>query len=99
MYVRSVLRFLIVIALVLAGVPAHSQFAIFQVASALNTIQTLKVGSGGQTTNVDIQCDQGVGACNNSGTTTKVIRTDSYGAYEWCNNQWVQLVTTSSLPP
>src|SRR5437868_12482541 len=49
------------------------------------------IGAGGQLTRVDIQCDQGVGVCNNSGTTTMVVRADSYGAYEWCNNKWVQL--------
>ncbi len=33
---------------------------------------------------IDIECDQGVGRCNNSGSTTKVVRTDTYGAY-WFN--------------
>lgn len=71
-------------------------------------VRPLRVGGGGQLTAVDIQCDQGVGACNNSGTTTKVTRADTYGAYAWrttgtCDIQvaapcWQQVVTFNSLP-
>ena len=79
--------------------------------SQVNTdtaIHTLKIGGGGFIRGIDIECDQGVGQCNNSGTTTKVIRTDTYGAY-WYNasatnpgnaggaGEWQQLVTSTSL--
>jgi hypothetical protein len=69
----------------------------------------MKIGGGGYVPNIDIQCDQGVGACRRSGSTTKVIRTDVYGAYwfnptaEKCGNDdangcWQQIVTAHSLP-
>lgn len=80
----------------------------FRGAAADDTIKTLRVGGGGQLTSIDIQCDQGVGQCNNSGTTTKVIRTDTYGAYVWRTNGtcdinipspcWQQVVSVNSLP-
>lgn len=71
--------------------------------------QILRIGGGGFLPNIDIQCDQGVGACNNSGTTTKVVRADVYGAYWFnpattnCGNSnltgcWQQIVTTLSMP-
>jgi hypothetical protein len=67
---------------------------------------TLKIGAGGFIHNLDIQCDQGVGACSGSGTTTKVVRTDTYGAYWFnpaatgCGNTplsgcWQQIITAN----
>jgi hypothetical protein len=72
-------------------------------------LKPLKIGAGGAISGIDIQCDQGVGACNNSGTTTKVIRTDTYGAYIYNasvpnpgnvggTGAWQQLVTSNSFP-
>ena len=29
---------------------------------------------------------------------TKVVRTDTYGAYLWDSNQWKQLITADSMP-
>jgi photosystem II stability/assembly factor-like uncharacterized protein len=60
-------------------------------------IQALKIGAGGQITNLDIQCNQGVGQCNNSGTVTRVARTDTYGAWIFDNTSglWRQLVTST----
>lgn len=73
-----------------------------------NATRTLRVGGAGQLTAVDIQCDQGVNSCNNSGTTTKVTRADTYGAYAWKTTGtcdigipapcWQQVVTLNSLP-
>lgn len=71
-------------------------------------VRPLRVGGGGQLTSTDIQCDQGVNQCNNSGTTTKVTRTDTYGAYAWKTTGtcdigvpapcWQQVITFNSLP-
>ena len=73
---------------------------------------TWLLGAGGAVRGMDIQCDQGVGACNGNGTTTKIIRTDTYGAY-LCNpavasigigcatsatGQWQQLLSTATMP-
>jgi photosystem II stability/assembly factor-like uncharacterized protein len=77
--------------------------------SELTTFHTLKIGAGGFIRGLDIQCDQGIGKCINSGTTTKVIRTDTYGAYRYDEDaknpgnsggdgMWIQLVTANSLP-
>lgn len=73
-----------------------------------NVVRPLRVGGGGQLTRVDIQCDQGIDSCNNSGTTTKVTSADTYGAYAWktigtCDIGvpapcWQQVVTYNSLP-
>ncbi len=49
--------------------------------------QTLKVGGGGWVTGISIANDG-----------TMVVRTDTNGAYLWNGSQWVQLVTTSSMP-
>jgi hypothetical protein len=71
--------------------------------------ETLKIGAGGFIHDIDIECDQGVGHCRGSGTTTKVARADTYGAY-WlnpnattCSNSagtgcWQQLITATSFP-
>jgi hypothetical protein len=67
------------------------------------------IGAGGFINGADIQCDQGVGSCNGSGTTTKVVKTDTYGAWWYnpsianCGNAnrtgcWQQLVTIQSMP-
>jgi len=72
-------------------------------------VSQLRIGAGGQITSIDIQCDQGVGICNNSGTTTKVIRTDTGGGYIYNPSAanpgnaggtgvWQQLATTTALP-
>ena len=81
-------------------------------AQALNLVQgfaTLRIGAGGAVRGIDVECDQGLGKCMGSGTTTKVVRTDTYGAY-WFNpaapnpgnagglGSWQQLVTHKTLP-
>jgi photosystem II stability/assembly factor-like uncharacterized protein len=48
----------------------------------------LRIGAGGWLTGIDISAD---GA-------TKVVRTDTYGAYLWDGGQWRQLVTSTSMP-
>src|ERR1700691_3414736 len=40
--------------------------------------QTLKIGGGGFLTNIDIACDSS--CTGGTGTSTKVVRTDTYGA-------------------
>ena len=54
---------------------------------ANTTWQTLKVGAGGFVRGLDIAPDG-----------TMVARTDTYGAYLWNGTQWVQLVTSASMP-
>jgi hypothetical protein len=54
---------------------------------ASTTWQTLDVGAGGWVRNLDIAPDG-----------TMVGRTDTYGAYRWNGTQWVQLVTSASMP-
>ena len=54
---------------------------------ANTTWQTLKVGAGGFVRGIDIAPDG-----------TMVARTDTYGAYLWNGTQWVQLVTSASMP-
>jgi hypothetical protein len=51
----------------------------------------LRIGAGGYLTGLDISADG----------STRVVRTDTYGAYIWDDpsSQWTQLVTTSSMPP
>ena len=47
----------------------------------------LRIGAGGFVTGLDIASDG-----------TKVVRTDTYGAYLWDSNQWKQLITADSMP-
>lgn len=55
--------------------------------AGLTTWSTLKIGGGGYLTGLDIAVDG-----------TKVVRTDTYGAYRWAGSQWTQLVTMQSMP-
>lgn len=48
---------------------------------------TYKIGAGGLITGLDIASDG-----------TRVIRTDTYGAYKWTGSTWQQLVTFQSMP-
>jgi hypothetical protein len=52
--------------------------------------QILRIGGGGWLTGMDISADG----------STRVVRTDTYGAYAWdaAAGRWVQLVTATSLP-
>ena len=52
-----------------------------------NTWQTLDIGAGGFIRGIDIAPDG-----------TMVARTDTYGAYLWNGSEWVQLVTSTSMP-
>ncbi len=60
-----------------------------QSADEAYTWQPLRVGAGGFLTGLDIAPDG-----------TRVVRTDTYGAYKWnrTTSVWEQLVTTASLP-
>jgi hypothetical protein len=51
------------------------------------TWKPLRIGAGGYVTGIDIAADG-----------TKVVRTDTYGAYLWVGSQWQQLVTSQSMP-
>ena len=76
-------------------------------ASTGGTFKTLKIGGGGWVSGIDIECDS---ICaKGTGTSTKVIRTDTYGAYYYnpnsrdCNGTdrsgcWQQLVLASNMP-
>lgn len=107
MLVRICLAAIFILSLI--GGPAHANFASFQASSTFTLFQTLKIGGGGFLHGLDIECDQGRGNCNNTGTTTKVARTDTYGAYWFnpttpnCGNAnatgcWQQLITASNFP-
>jgi hypothetical protein len=100
--------FIVGLSLLLVG-PSSANFAIFQVSSNQNTWQTAQIGGGGWVRGLDIECDAGFGSCNNSNTTTAVVRTDTYGAYVWvtagkCQGSfvsapcWQQLVNTQTIP-
>jgi hypothetical protein len=54
------------------------------------TWHPLRIGAGGFLTSIDISSDG----------STRIVRTDTYGAYIWNNasSQWTQLVTTRSMP-
>lgn len=53
--------------------------------------RTLRIGAGGFITGVDISSDG----------STRIVRTDTYGAYIWdvAQKQWKQVVTSRSMPP
>ena len=68
--------------------------------------KVLKIGGGGFLTGIDIKCDTTCG--NGSGTSTKVVRTDTYGGYYLnpnatpCGNTpipgcWQQVITSTSI--
>ena len=97
-----------VILWVTANAPAMAQIVDFS-AKPDTVFHTLKIGAGGFIHDVDIECDQGSGRCKGGGTTTKVARTDTYGAYWFnsdtanCGNEpasgcWQQLITATSFP-
>lgn len=74
--------------------PSSAQFAMFQVNGSVTTpsVQTLKIGGGGFLTGMAISTDG----------TTKVAKTDTYGAYASVasinSGAWFQLLTASSFP-
>ena len=51
------------------------------------TWHELKIGAGGYSTGMDVASDG-----------TMVMRVDVFGAYRWTGSQWVQLVTSQSMP-
>ena len=73
-------------------------------------LSELPVGAGGEVTGIDIECDQGVGACSSGvGSSTIVTRTDSYGGWYYnptignCGNAkrtgcFQQIVTPTAMP-
>lgn len=59
-----------------------------QTGDAYGTVwKSLAVGAGGWLVGMDIAPDG-----------TKVVRTDTYGAYLWNGSQWLQLVNATSMP-
>jgi hypothetical protein len=59
-----------------------------QTADAYGTVwKPLAIGAGGWLVGMDIARDG-----------TKVVRTDTYGAYLWTGSQWAQLVNATSMP-
>lgn len=102
------IRLLLVVLLGMSLSSSEAQWGVFQASSTINAWQTLKVGGGGWVRGIDIKCDQGVGMCNNSGTTSKIARGDGYGLYKWISGGkctinvaapcWQQLVSSISLP-
>src|SRR5882724_9340712 len=87
----SVMRRLIAVVLLslLFCPSARAQTAQVNEATYGTTWSTLKIGGGGFVTGIDIASDG-----------TKVVRTDTYGAwlYNTATNLWQQLVTASSMP-
>jgi hypothetical protein len=73
--------------LVAARADAAGSFLLAAPKPAQLAWSTLKVGAGGWVTGLQIAADG-----------TKVIRTDTFGAYTWNGSQWVQLCTSLSLP-
>src|SRR6185437_5809799 len=67
---------------------AAGMFPLIQVVPATsNGMQTLRIGAGGFIRGGDIECDQGISQCRvGNGSTTRVVRTDTYGAYYWNPN-------------
>lgn len=67
-----------------SGVSAQTNYGADQYGT---TWKPLRIGGGGYITGIDIALDG-----------TKVIRTDTYGAYLWDGTQWDQLVSSSTMP-
>jgi hypothetical protein len=81
---------LLAIMVLLPALVQAGTWAPFQANSSsvpLNTWLPLKMGGGGYVTGIDINPDG-----------TKLVRTDTYGAYLWTGSQWQQLVTQSAMP-
>jgi photosystem II stability/assembly factor-like uncharacterized protein len=71
-----------------SGALEHSAFGVGPSAhGAMAGWKPLKIGAGGFVSGINIAPDG-----------TKVIRTDTYGAYVWVESGWKQLLTTSSMP-
>lgn len=49
--------------------------------------KTVAIGAGGWLVGIDVALDG-----------TKVVRTDTYGAFIWNGSSWTQLVTVTSMP-
>jgi hypothetical protein len=75
--------------LLLAPLFFVSGYALAQTPDAYGTTwKPLAIGAGGWLVGMDIAPDG-----------TKVVRTDTYGAFLWNRSQWVQLVNAGSMPP
>lgn len=57
------------------------------ITTGLTSFVTLKIGAGGQLRGLDIAPDG-----------TKVVKTDVGGGYIWNGSQWVQLITSLTMP-
>jgi hypothetical protein len=91
-------------------VPFTGAFSIGQTPFTTNQWYTLKLGGGGFQTNITIACDQGPSSCRNSGTSTKLVRSDTYGGIFYfnpnltCGNTpisggcWQPAMTAASMP-
>jgi hypothetical protein len=74
-------------ALLLAPLFFLPGYALAQIDAYGTTWKPLAIGAGGWLVGMDIAPDG-----------TKVVRTDTYGAYLWNGSQWVQLVNATSMP-
>ena len=75
---------------VIVGVAApKAGFAASKLKMGDTSWQILRIGGGGYVTGLDISPDG----------STRVVRTDTYGAYILEGAQWRQLVTATSMPP
>src|SRR5882672_11220469 len=79
----------VVLSFLLICPPSRAQIAQFSGAPPGTIWKTLKIGAGGFITGIDMTRDG-----------TKLIRTDTYGAYYFnpVTGLWRQIVTTDSMP-
>lgn len=52
----------------------------------------LPIGPGGFLVSIDVACDQGLNSCNNSGTTTVVLGTNTYAGWVRAGGNWYQIL-------
>lgn len=75
--------FIVVVLFIICSTAAIGQWATFQDYLQLPG-GPLLIGAGGATTQFDIQCNQGVGACSlGTGTVTIVVRDNAQGMHVW----------------
>ena len=67
---------------------AEAPNAVPSTCSNCHVWRPLRIGAGGWLTGLDISGDG----------STRVVRTDTYGAYAWQSGEWRQLVTSTSMP-
>jgi hypothetical protein len=88
MFWRSLIFIILLLGPSCSANGAYFQGQTYASASVNANFQALKIGGGGYVRHISINTDG-----------TKVVATDTYGAYWWSGSAWVQLVTTNSMPP